>query len=110
MKKFSTLAIILAILVVVSTIYAAEQIVEVTLTDDPVIAVDKNGNEYVRLIGDFDRELNGVKYTVGLPIMAFGPTSEAAKAYVKGDTLKAVCTNRKLQDGRESFSVITFIE
>lgn len=108
MKTLSILVLVLAL--VVSTAWAAEQLIEVTLTNDPVVAIDRNGNEYVRMIATFDRELNGVKYSVDLPVMAFGSTAEGAKLFKKGDRVKAICQNRKLSDGRESYNVVAFIK
>lgn len=72
-------------------------------------AVDKNGAEYIRVIIDQKRQLNGVEYTVSLPAMAFGAVAAELEGYSAGDTLKAVCQTRMF-NGRESFTIIKVVK
>jgi len=102
----------LAILAIVSlAIYAnAEDKILDTTVDSMTVAMTKNDNEYVRIIITEPRTLNGVAYNRSLPVMAFGDKVEQAKGYSAGDPLKAVASYRKLPDGRESYTILQFIE
>jgi len=110
MKMFKLLpfAAILAIVLSIAVAYAAEEVVTGEITD-VVTAVDKNGNDYTRLIVSMDRTLEGTQYTVGLPIMAFGEHAEPAAALSAGQTLKAICQTRIFQ-GAESYTIVKILE
>ena len=97
------------VMAIASLSYAADKILETTV-DSATVALDKNGQEYVRLIVTEPRSLNGIDYMKSLPVMAFGTTVADAKAYQAGDELKAIANYRKLPDGRESYTVISFIK
>ncbi len=108
MKK--VLAVLIALsLIAVAVASAGDQILN-TKIDSVTIAVDKNQAEYVRFIVNEPRTLDGVNYIKSLPVMAFGAHVTAAKAMSAGDDLKAVCNYRKLPDGRESYTILSFIE
>ena len=111
--KFSfkaILAIVVFSLILISAqVWAQDQILNATI-DSATVALDKNGVEYVRFIITEPRSLNGISYKKSLPVMAFGEQVPAAKAISAGDSLKAVANFRKLPDGRESYTVISFIE
>jgi len=81
-----------------------------TKIDSATIATDKNGSEYVRFIVTEPRQLNGVEYDKALPLMAFGANVEPAKAYKAGDVVKCIANYRKLPDGRESYTIISFVK
>jgi hypothetical protein len=71
-----------------------------------VTRLDKNGNEYTRVIVTVERELNGNKYTTGVPLMAFGiEQSATVKNLQKGDSIKAIARYNEYK-GRESYSLI----
>ena len=109
MHKFR---IILALLLIVGLTtgiaIAKEEILNVEIAD-MVESTDRNGNQYIRFIANFDRKTKGQTYTVGLPIMAFGATVEQARAYQIGDTLKCVAQYRKYQE-RESYTILAFVK
>ena len=86
---------------------AAETILEAKVTS-VVTNLDKNGNEYTRLIVDVDRKIQGVNYTVGTPAMAFGSLNAEAKEMKAGDTLKCIASERQYQ-GRTSFTIIKML-
>jgi len=71
--------------------------------------IDKNGNEYVRVVITEDRSLNGVKYETEALVMAFGRQVEAAKTLKPGDTFKGICNSREYQ-GRLSYTVLKVIK
>jgi len=74
-----------------------------------VTKLDKNGNEYVRLIVTQDRALDGVKYSTSLPVMCFGSSVEDAKTLKVGDSFKAI-TQSNVYNGRESFRMIKLVK
>jgi hypothetical protein len=102
------MAAMLTLLVSFGVAFAAEELVTGEITQ-VVQAVDKNGNDYTRLIVTFNRSLQGQDYSVGLPVMAFGALAETAAAKTEGDTLKAICQKRLFND-RESFTIISILE
>jgi len=116
--KTRTSSLILAIIFLTVGILALAGLINIASAEDKVmnikidsttVAMDKNGSEYVRMIVTEPRTLSGVTYQKSLPVMAFGANVETAKSYQAGDTLNAVCNYRKLPDGRESYTVISFI-
>ena len=109
-KVLISLAVFAIVLVIGLSNANAEDKILNTKIDSAVTALDKNGTEYVRLIVTEPREISGVSYQKSLPVMAFGANATPAKAYQAGDNLKAVVNYRKLADGRESYTVISFIE
>ena len=113
MKKFSLVAAIICFIIAslaIAGMANAEDKMLTTKIDSATVALDKNGQEYVRLIVTEPRSLNGIDYMKSLPVMAFGATVADAKAYQAGDQLKAIANYRKLPDGRESYTVISFIK
>lgn len=87
---------------------AADQILSAKV-EASTVGKDKNGAEFVRLIINEQREVQGVKYTVGTPVMAFRDQAERAKAIKPGQTVKAVVTQREWQ-GRKSYTVLSIVE
>jgi hypothetical protein len=111
MKKIMTILLAIAVLAfMVSPVPAADSRIDTTI-DSITIAKTKNQNEYVRFIITEPRTLDGVEYNRSLPVMAFGEDHvTVAKTYNKGDNLKAVVNFRKLDDGRESYTILQFIK
>ena len=108
MKKLFIVAIIAGLLLSVVPVQAKEMMLTGKITD-AVTRLDKNGNEYVRLIIEENKTLDGVNYTVGTPVMCFGQTVAKAKAFSQGDMLKAIVNSRFYQ-GRKSYTLIAFPE
>lgn len=106
MKHLITIAMILALAVTAS---AGDKILETTV-DSATVALTQNGAEYVRLIVSEERNLNGVTYKRSIPAMAFGELVPQAKELKAGDTLKAVVNFRDLADGRQSYTILSFLE
>jgi len=77
--------------------------------DSATVAIDKNGNQYVRLIVNETRKLQGVEYTVGVPVMCFGSLAQKAKALKAGDKVKAVVASREYK-GNTSYTVRAFLK
>ncbi|MBW2026576.1 MAG: hypothetical protein JRI90_14585 [Deltaproteobacteria bacterium] len=63
----------------------------------------------VRVIVNEERSLQGISYEVGVPVMAFGPQVEKAKALRKGDILKAICDRRESQ-GKVSYTILKIVK
>jgi len=72
-------------------------------------AVTKNGTPYVRVIIEEKRELNGVPYTAGIPMMFFGSTVSQGKTLKAGDMIKAIVTPRDF-NGRTSYTVQAIVK
>ncbi|MBW2000842.1 MAG: hypothetical protein JRJ29_23135 [Deltaproteobacteria bacterium] len=75
---------------------------------DVVIAMDKNGKQYVRVIVNEQRTLQGISYEVGVPVMAFGSHVKEAKSLTKGQTLKAVCDRHEVK-GKVSYTILKIV-
>jgi hypothetical protein len=108
MKKF--LSIIVAIMFV-GCMFTGMAIASDKILDAKVVSattsLDKNGSEYVRILISEDRQIQGVKYTQTVAVMAFGNMVKKAKALKGGDTLKAICSEREYR-GRTSYTVLAF--
>ena len=75
---------------------------------DVAIAMDKNGKQYVRVIVNEQRTLQGISYEVGVPVMAFGIHVEEAKGLKKGQTLKAICERHEAK-GKVSYTILKIV-
>jgi len=102
---------LLGIIITLQTVAnSAEQIMQEPVTG-VTVAVDKNGNEYVRAIVNTKKSLNGIEYQIGVPVMAFSTNPDAVakmKTLKKGDKLNAIVSANEYQ-GRTSYTVIQFI-
>ena len=92
----------------IGIVYAADQMLDTTVSDT-VKRLDKNGNEYVRVIIDEAKELNGVSYTASTAVMFFGPLVQEAKNLKKGDALKVIASSSEYQ-GRTSYTAVAFVK
>ena len=72
-------------------------------------AIDKNGNPYYRIIINETRNIAGVEYVTGVPVMAFSNMIGKAKEFKVGDILDAICVMREYQ-GRTSYTILAIIE
>ena len=72
-------------------------------------ATDRNGNPYVRAIITEERELNGVKYSAGVPLMFFGEHVAKGQTLQAGDTIKCIASSRNWM-GRPSYTYLSAIE
>jgi len=107
MKK--TLILVMAIICICASVANAEDVVINAIVASATIAIDKNGNEYVRIIIVEPRQLQGVEYDVGVPIMFFGDFVEKAKTLKKGDRIHVV-VNKRLYQGNFSYTALAVIE
>jgi hypothetical protein len=107
--KVMGLALCLALVFAVAGVAVAEDIVLEGTLSDVVQATDRNGNPYVRAIIQEERELKGVKYEAGTPLMFFGDTVSVGNTLKKGDSIKAIVTPRMFQ-GRKSYTFLKAIE
>ena len=69
---------------------------------------DRNGKQYVRVIVNEKRTLQGISYEVGVPVMAFGSHVEQAKGLSKGDILKAICDRHEVK-GKASYTILKIV-
>ena len=107
MKKLMLIALaILSIVVFTVAAQAADKMLTATI-DSVTVANDKNGAEYVRLIVLEPKDIDGVTYVTGTPVMCFGSLADQAKALKKGDKLRAVVQEREYQ-GRNSYTLLAW--
>ena len=106
MRKAVLLTVILMFL---PGLASAQDVLLNAKIQDVVTALDKNGNEYVRVIVNEERTLQGISYEVGVPVMAFGPQVEKAKGLRKGTILKAICDRREAQ-GKVSYTILKIVK
>lgn len=107
LKNLGILAVVIAIVsfMWIATPMAAESMLTGTV-NNTVTAMSKANKEYVRIILDTDKSLNGVKYQTQSVVMAFEPEIVAkAKNYKKGDAFSAVCSSKEY-NGRTSYQIL----
>ena len=113
MKTFKILAfcavITACIIVALINVAMAEDVILNAKVTDVTTALDRHGVEYTRIIITEARELNGVKYTTGVPVIAFGDLSAKAKTLKPGQMLKAIASGSEYK-GRWSYTAIAFVE
>ena len=86
---------------------ALDVILQAPITDVQTL-IDKNGNEYVRVIVAETRTLNGIEYQTETPVMAFGNQVDSAKDLKAGQEFKAICASRIYKD-RISYTVLKIL-
>ena len=112
MRNFRKLYVVIGVLLLLSMVIvpatmAAEALIDLKITDK-VIAMDKNGNEYVRIIVGETKSIQGVEYEVGVAAMAFGSHVDQAKTLNIGDNLKAIVNSRQY-NGRQSYTILKIL-
>ena len=102
MKRFTlmiaTLLIVYAVIFTVGVACAADKVINAKI-DTISQHIDKNGAPYTRIMILEPRELQGIRYETGIPVMAFGSISEEANKLIPGEQLKAVVSERTYQAG-----------
>ena len=98
--------ILIALLVFATAAQAADQMLNATVSNI-VVTNDKNGNEYVRLIINEPRELDGVAYVKSVAVMCFRETANFAKTLKKGDKIKAIVSPSEYQ-GKTNYLLISW--
>jgi len=109
MRKLLVILSIVAVLFCFTTIAIAADVLIDTKVVSNSLALDKNGNEYNRIIVNEVRKLNGVEYTVGVAVMSFQETVEATKGIKAGDTIKAICMAREYK-GNVSYTILKLVK
>lgn len=106
----TAIAIILSVLFITSTavtVLALDAMVTAPISKVDTL-IDKNGNEYVRIVITEDRSLNGVGYKTEALVMAFGGQVEPAKELQPNTTFKGICSSREYK-GNLSYTVLKVI-
>ena len=109
MKALLVTLVILAIMLSATNHVYAKDVMLESKIQNVTVNLDKNGNEYVRVIIEKQKELNGVAYTIGVPVMAFGDIVNQARNLIEGDSLKAICSAGEYK-GRTSYTLLAIIE
>ena len=112
MKKIVGITLVAMIVLTISFTVASAK--DVLLKDqtikDVTIAYTKTDKPYVRIIISEPRELDGVKYTVGVALMCFeADLLNEAKAFGPGDKLSCIADKGSYK-GRTSYTLRAFIE
>ena len=87
---------------------AVDKIID-TKIESATTAIDKNGNSYVRLLVNEDRKLQGISYSVSVPVMIFGNSVKKAKNLKAGDQLKCIVASREYR-GNTSYTLRSFLK
>jgi len=95
--------LLIALVVFTPMVFSADKVLDATV-DSVVTSLDKNGNEYTRVIVMETKKLQGVEYEDGTAAMAFGSLSEDIKNMQPGDNLKAIVATREYQ-GQTSYTI-----
>ena len=103
--KFSIIGftLIMALVILTPMAFSADKVIDATI-DSVTTQLDKNGNEYTRIVVMETKKLQGVEYESGTPAMAFGSLNADVKDMVVGGNLKAVVATREYQ-GRTSYTI-----
>ena len=108
MKKIFAVIAIFALITIAAPAMALDVMLQAPITDVQTL-LDKNGNEYVRVIVAETRTLNGIKYQTETPVMAFGTQAAAAKQLKSGQQFKGICASRIYQD-RISYTILKVLD
>lgn len=103
------LLILTVVFCMLSSLAIAGDIMLDATVESTVIGFDKNGDQYVRIIIQEERTLQGISYEVGVPVMAFRENLEPAKKLGEGDILKAIVQAREFQ-GRMSYTILKIVK
>lgn len=95
MKKLAAFLVVFALLVAAPAM-AKDVILQGTISDIAIL-LDKNGNEYVRIILPETRTLSGIQYNVEVVATGFRNAVTQCEGLRKGDTLKAVADQHLFQ-------------
>jgi len=108
MRKLFIVLSIVAMLFCATVVIAADVLIDTKVVSNS-LALDKNGNEYNRIIVNETRQMNGVDYIVGVAVMSFQGTVETTKGIKAGDQIKAICMAREYK-GNVSYTILKLIK
>jgi hypothetical protein len=95
MKKTLSIAAAM-ILMLTSTSYAEDLIINAKVSKVVSDKLDKNGAPFAVIVIQEERTLSGVAYLADAPIFATGPAKDEALKVKSGDSLKAIVSKRLL--------------
>jgi hypothetical protein len=111
MKKTHTAISALIVILILSMIGIAsanDQLIDSKI-ESIVTKLDKNGQEYTRIMIIEKRELSGVKYEAAVPVMCFQPVSDQVKIMTKGTKIKMVVRPQQY-NGSTSYTAIALVK
>ena len=108
MKGITTivLAVLFAVALCIPAVQAEDQIFT-GKAERVTLKATKTGDTYAIVFVKEARTLEGVNYTVDVPMYAFGSTSEIAKGLKPGDEFKAVVSKTE-RGGNTRYNVLAF--
>ncbi len=101
--------LLLVILFLLPSAAFAEDVLLTAKIQNVTLARSKNQKQYVRVIVNEERTLQGIAYEAGVAVFAFGNQVEKAKTLKSGQTLKAICQRRKNKD-TVSYIILKILE
>lgn len=111
LSKFTAFLLVITMCLGVAVAMAEDKKMSMTI-DQLTLATDRNGAPYARFIIDEKRQIEGVGYEVGVPVMVFGGSNKALydqiAAMKNGDKITAICSSREYQ-GRKSYTMIALV-
>ncbi len=109
LKSVGTLAIVsfMFVMFVAGMVQAADKTINLEI-DELKFALDRNESPYARAIVTDEFELDGVKYTKSVAVMAFGE-GNLLEDFKKGDTLHGIVEVTEYQ-GRINYRLLSVIE
>ena len=108
-KTYSAIACLIVIMILSTIAIASADQILVTKVDQVTVKLDKNGNEYTRLLITENKTLEGIKYTDKTSIMCFQPLSNDVKSLKAGQTVKLIVKPQTYQ-GNQSYTAIALIK
>jgi hypothetical protein len=112
MRRYTSMIVFVALianLIAFSIALAGPDRILESKVQTATVAKDKNGAEYVRLVVEDNRNINGIAYTASVPAMCFGVVAEKAKTIKAGQSVKLVASESEFR-GKKSFTVMHIVE
>ena len=98
-----------AIIMIMALTLAVNAIAEDTIINSKVERVTtkttRTGDSYAMVFVQEDRTLDGIGYSVAVPVYAFGATSAEVAALQPGDTFKAIVSKRESRGREPSYTL-----
>lgn len=108
MKQIFTVIAVMFMLFTFATAVLAEDVNLNASVERAIVKKDKNGNPYVRVLIQDQKELNGVTYDKTVSAMAFGDMVAPASKLKKGDKLHVIASKSDFRGGT-SYQILKFL-
>jgi hypothetical protein len=109
MKKVVAVLVAMFMMVCVTSVGFAEDIILSAKVERVLFKTDKQGAPYAMVLFAQKATLNGVEYNKTMSAMAFGDTVQGAKSLKRGDTMKVIALLKDYK-GAPSYQILKFID